>query len=175
MQTCCGSNDERKSQLKAFDDTKAGVKGLVDAGVTNIPHIFIHNNHIQSHNSPSSADCKPTIPIIDLQGIDKDASRRAEVVGKVEDACQKWGFFQVLNHGVPLKVLDEMIDGVRRFHEQDTQVKKELYSRDYTGRKVYFSSNFDLYSAPATNWRDTLSCVMAPRPPNPQELPQVCG
>ncbi|OAY55600.1 1-aminocyclopropane-1-carboxylate oxidase homolog 1 [Manihot esculenta] len=175
MQTCCGSNDERKSQLKAFDDTKAGVKGLVDAGVTSIPHIFIHNNHIQSHNSPSSADCKPTIPIIDLQGIDKDASRRAEVVGKVEDACQKWGFFQVLNHGVPLKVLDEMIDGVSRFHEQDTQVKKELYSRDYTGRKVYFSSNFDLYSAPTTNWRDTLSCVMAPRPPNPQELPQVCG
>ncbi|GMN32934.1 hypothetical protein TIFTF001_041832 [Ficus carica] len=31
---------DRLSQLKAFDETKAGVKGLVDFGVTEIPHIF---------------------------------------------------------------------------------------------------------------------------------------
>ncbi|KAK9134576.1 hypothetical protein Syun_013906 [Stephania yunnanensis] len=34
-------DDERREELKAFDDTKAGVKGLVDAGVTKIPRIFI--------------------------------------------------------------------------------------------------------------------------------------
>ncbi len=31
-----------ESEPKAFDDTKVGVKGLVDAGVTKIPRIFIH-------------------------------------------------------------------------------------------------------------------------------------
>ncbi|KAK9081598.1 hypothetical protein Syun_031686 [Stephania yunnanensis] len=34
-------DDKRREELKAFDDTKAGVKGLVDAGVTKIPRIFI--------------------------------------------------------------------------------------------------------------------------------------
>jgi hypothetical protein len=66
-----------------------------------------------------------------------------------------------------------MIRGVARFHEQESEVKKEWYSRDYT-RKVLYNSNFDLYQAPAANWRDTLSCVMAPRQPNPHDLPDVC-
>ena len=35
---------DRKRELKAFDDSKSGVKGLVDAGVTKIPRIFIHPN-----------------------------------------------------------------------------------------------------------------------------------
>lgn len=35
-----GDDYDRLSELKAFDDSKAGVKGLVDAGVTTIPAIF---------------------------------------------------------------------------------------------------------------------------------------
>ncbi|KAK9905424.1 hypothetical protein M0R45_000148 [Rubus argutus] len=35
------SNDERLQQLKAFDETKAGVKGIVDTGITKIPPIFV--------------------------------------------------------------------------------------------------------------------------------------
>ncbi|KAM7462959.1 hypothetical protein LguiA_031080 [Lonicera macranthoides] len=31
---------DRTSELKAFDETKAGVKGLVDAGITQVPRIF---------------------------------------------------------------------------------------------------------------------------------------
>jgi hypothetical protein len=72
-----------------------------------------------------------------------------------------------------VSVLEEMKEGVRRFHEQDTQVKKELYTRDPM-RPVVYNSNFDLYSAPATNWRDTFFCQMAPNPPNPEDLPAAC-
>ncbi|KAF3618124.1 hypothetical protein FXO37_34338 [Capsicum annuum] len=34
-------NDDLLSEKKAFDDSKAGVKGLVDAGIVDIPRIFI--------------------------------------------------------------------------------------------------------------------------------------
>uniref|UniRef100_M1BFW4 Desacetoxyvindoline 4-hydroxylase n=1 Tax=Solanum tuberosum TaxID=4113 RepID=M1BFW4_SOLTU len=43
-------------------------------------------------------------------------------------------------------------------------------------KKVVHSCNFDLYSpsVPAANWRDTLSCMMAPNPPSPEEFPTAC-
>ncbi|KAG5515606.1 hypothetical protein RHGRI_036597 [Rhododendron griersonianum] len=34
-------NYNREEELKAFDDSKAGVKGLIDAGVAKVPKIFI--------------------------------------------------------------------------------------------------------------------------------------
>uniref|UniRef100_A0A803MYI5 Isopenicillin N synthase-like Fe(2+) 2OG dioxygenase domain-containing protein n=1 Tax=Chenopodium quinoa TaxID=63459 RepID=A0A803MYI5_CHEQI len=39
-------------------------------------------------------------------------------------------------------------------------------------RKV--NSNADLYSEPATNWRDTFGCMMIPNPPRLDELPPPC-
>ncbi|BAF23640.2 Os08g0391700 [Oryza sativa Japonica Group] len=37
------SGTDRLRDLHAFDDTKAGVKGLVDAGVTTVPYFFRHH------------------------------------------------------------------------------------------------------------------------------------
>uniref|UniRef100_A0A5B6Z0K6 Fe2OG dioxygenase domain-containing protein n=1 Tax=Davidia involucrata TaxID=16924 RepID=A0A5B6Z0K6_DAVIN len=108
-----------------------------------------------------------------LATLSSAAALRSEIINKVGDASEKWGFFQLVNHGIPLGVMDEMIDGVRKFNEQDTEVKKHFYSRDFTKRFVYMS-NFDLYQAPAACWRDTINCVMAPHPPHPQELPLLC-
>ncbi|KAJ0093144.1 hypothetical protein Patl1_25169 [Pistacia atlantica] len=166
-----GSSYNRKDELKAFDDTKAGVKGLVDAGLTKIPKIFIHDN---LKLGTSGSESNVTIPVIDLAGVRKEANLHSEIVNQVKNACQKWGFFQVINHGIPVSMLDKMIDGIRRFHEQDTEEKKKFYNRDYQSSKVLYNSNFDLYVAPAANWRDSLSCVMAPNPPDPEELPEVC-
>ncbi|GMY27179.1 1-aminocyclopropane-1-carboxylate oxidase homolog 1-like [Fagus crenata] len=168
------SNYDRKSELKAFDDSKSGVKGLVDVGLTKIPRIFIHEQHRLDDNSGSRSRVSNFgIPILDLDGIDKDANLRTDIINKVQHACEKWGFFQVVNHGIPESVLHEMIDGICRFHEQELEVKKQLYSRDYT-QKVIYNSNHDLYRSPAASWRDTLSCVLAPDPPSPEELPVVC-
>ncbi|XP_015887926.3 1-aminocyclopropane-1-carboxylate oxidase homolog 1-like [Ziziphus jujuba] len=166
---------DRQSELKALDDSKTGVKGLVDAGLVKIPRIFIHDQ--QNLSKPSNGDDqqKFSIPVIDLQGIDEDPFSRKRVIDQVGYACENWGFFQVVNHGISLELLDKMVDGIRRFHEQDPELKKEFYSRDSTNRRARFSTNFDLYQAPATNWRDTLSCVLAPRAPNPEDLPEVCG
>lgn len=81
--------------------------------------------------------------------------------------------FRLFNHGIPSSVLDEMINGVRRFHEQDTETKKEFYTRDLS-RKVVYLSNVDLWESQAANWRDSLFLFMAPHWPTPEELPEVC-
>ncbi|KAE8690500.1 Deacetoxyvindoline 4-hydroxylase [Hibiscus syriacus] len=170
-------NYNRQNQLKAFDETKSGVKGLVDSGLSKVPKIFINQqlklerNNIQKQEPLTSIN--GGIPIIDLTRLDEDPDLRRGIVETVGEACEKWGFFQVINHGIPVTTLDAMIDGIRGFHEQENETKKEYYCRDYT-RKVNYNSNFDLYWAETTNWRDTLTCVMAPRQPLPQELPIIC-
>lgn len=166
------SNYDRKAELKAFDDTKAGVKGLVDAGVTKIPRIFCSGKLIFDQNSAANLDLN--IPIIDLKGmILEDSSLHSEIIAQIRSACENWGFFQLINHGIPSNVLDEMINGIRKFHEQDTEAKKDFYSRDFS-KKVYYLSNFDLYQAPAANWRDSVIFDLASEPPSHQELPHMC-
>ncbi|XP_056171697.1 1-aminocyclopropane-1-carboxylate oxidase homolog 1-like [Syzygium oleosum] len=39
--TSIDDEHDRASKLRAFDETKAGVKGLVDAGITQVPCIFV--------------------------------------------------------------------------------------------------------------------------------------
>lgn len=53
------------------------------------------------------------------------------------------------------------------------EVKKQFYTRDNSKTTVY-NSNFDLYTSPAASWRDTFFSYMAPSPPPPKELPEVC-
>lgn len=173
IQAECDSQYARQRELKLFDDSKTGVKGLVDSGVVEVPRIFIHERHKPDNEYSGSGDFhKLSIPIIDFQGDDEDATVRCEIVEKVRNACEKWGFFQVVNHGIPGGTLEEMNDAVRRFHELDDDLKKEFYSRD--DRSVVYNSNFNLYRAAAANWRDSLFCLMSPRPPNLEELPSVC-
>nr|CAB3467426.1 unnamed protein product [Digitaria exilis] len=176
MSTTAGSadagvaTDERQRELQAFDDTKAGVKGLVDAGVTAIPAIFHHPPDALALDSPSfddDDDDAAAIPVVDLSG-----APREEVVAQVRAAAEAVGFFQVVNHGVPGELMDAMLAGIKRFNEGPAEAKRRVYTRD-TAHKVRFNSNFDLFKSAAANWRDTLFCELAPVPPSPEELPDA--
>jgi len=162
---------DRTAEVKAFDDTKLGVKGILDSGVTKIPRMF-HHGKLDMHEI-SKKDSRLTIPIIDLQDIKINSSLRAEVVDKIRSACQKWGFFQVINHGIGVEVLNEIIGEIRKIHEQDAEVRKTFYSRD-SNKKVRYFSNVNPFRGKGANWRDTISFFLIPNPPNPKEIPIVC-
>ncbi|KAJ0967285.1 hypothetical protein J5N97_024202 [Dioscorea zingiberensis] len=157
---------DRASEIKAFDETKAGVKGLIDAGISQVPRFFIHPIETIS----TSTNHQFQIPVIDMKDID---TKRKETVEKVREASETFGFFQVANHSVPKEVMDKMLDGIKSFMEDEVEGKKEYYTRD-PNKKVLYNSNFDLYTSPAANWRDTLLFHIAPEPPEAEQLPSVC-
>ncbi|KAG5052605.1 hypothetical protein JHK87_004803 [Glycine soja] len=72
-----------------------------------------------------------------------------------------------VNRGIPVTFLEDLKDGVQRIYEQDNKVKRELYNRDQM-RPFVYNSNYDLYSSPTLNWRDTFLCYLAPNPPKPE-------
>ncbi|KAJ6356208.1 hypothetical protein OIU78_004339 [Salix suchowensis] len=163
---------DRLQEIRSFDESKSGVKGLVDAGITKVPRFFIRPPEdiaADDINTGEWTNTQFTIPVIDLKNM---YSRRAEAVDGVKWAAKEVGFFQVVNHGVENRVLEEMLEAVRGFHEQPREVKEEYYSREMM-RKVKYVSNFDLYKSKYANWRDTLFCVMGPDPLDPLELPLV--
>uniref|UniRef100_A0A0E0HQN7 Fe2OG dioxygenase domain-containing protein n=1 Tax=Oryza nivara TaxID=4536 RepID=A0A0E0HQN7_ORYNI len=162
------SGTDRLRDLHAFDDTKAGVKGLVDAGVTTVPYFFRHHPDPLPVAAPSEA--ASAIPLIDLAKADVD---RGRVVAEVRAAAETVGFFQVVNHGVAGELMDEMLAAVRRFNEEPLEAKVPYYTRDVAS-KVRFSSNFDLFRSPAANWRDTMFVEMFPEVPSPEEIPPPC-
>ncbi|KAG0491574.1 hypothetical protein HPP92_004972 [Vanilla planifolia] len=164
---------DKESEIKAFDNTKAGVKGLVDAGVTKIPRFFCHPTDPVVEPEPTKS-LRLEIPIIDLGDLKLNSAERRNLVELVRRASETFGFFQVVNHGIPLNVLDEMLEGVRRFNEQNLEEKMRYYTRDQK-KNVLFNCNFDLYKVAAANWRDTLFCLLAPEPAaKPEDLPAVC-
>ncbi|PHT38999.1 hypothetical protein CQW23_22572 [Capsicum baccatum] len=164
---------DRLEELKAFDHTKTGVKALVDEGIVEIPRIFIRPPD-ELAEELNRGESTLQVPVVDLSGIEVE-DRRKEVIDEIREASEKWGFFQLINHGVPSSVLEGMIDGTRKFHEQDAELKKDYYSRDRKNRRVRYETDLHLYNSKTVNWRDTLNISMIVTGHiEPEEIPEVC-
>ncbi|MCE3052038.1 hypothetical protein HAX54_051444 [Datura stramonium] len=164
---------DRLKEIKAFDDTKSGVKALVDSGIVEIPRIFIRPPH-ELTDELNQGKSTLQVPVVDLSGIEVEDQRK-KVVDEIREASEKWGFFQLINHGVPSSVLEGMIDGTRKFHEQDVELKREYYSRDRATRRVRYETDLHLYNSKTVNWRDTLNISMiATGTIEPEEIPEIC-
>ncbi|WMV50219.1 hypothetical protein MTR67_043604 [Solanum verrucosum] len=87
------SKYDRERDVQAFDDSKAGVKRLLDAGVTRLSRIFIHNQYVAKIKSDSEIVTNFSIPVIDFESLGKSATQWADIVRGIKDACEKWGFF----------------------------------------------------------------------------------
>ncbi|XP_026459299.1 1-aminocyclopropane-1-carboxylate oxidase homolog 1-like [Papaver somniferum] len=165
---------DRNKELKAFDETKTGVKGIVDLGIEKIPQMLVRTQDEFTEDlayTDATRDQFQT-PVIDLQGIDY---RRSEIIDEIRRASMTWGFFQLVNHEIPVSVTNEMIEGIRRFHEGDIEVKKRLYVKEMMSQKVQYYSNYDLNESRSANWRDTFRCrLLNPDPIDPQLLPETC-
>ncbi|XP_022758381.1 1-aminocyclopropane-1-carboxylate oxidase homolog 1-like [Durio zibethinus] len=168
-----GSSYDRAKELKDFDETKAGVKGLVDSGAVKIPKFFIHPlESLKNLNASSTSTVCFQVPVIDLEGF--EGSRRKEILTGILEASETWGFFQVVNHGVSLCIMDGMLEGVRRFHEQPKDVKMEWYSRDYKQPVRYFCNGNLLVNKGAANWRDSIAFDFHDGQLDPHNFPPIC-
>jgi naringenin 3-dioxygenase len=55
------------------------------------------------------------IPVISIAGIDEVNGRREEICKKIVEACEEWGIFQIVDHGVDTKLISEMTHLSREF------------------------------------------------------------
>ncbi|RCV44734.1 hypothetical protein SEVIR_9G401600v4 [Setaria viridis] len=69
-------------------------------------------------------DSACAIPVIDLRRL-IDPRSEEEECAKLASACHHWGFFQLINHGVPDEVIGNLMSDVAGFFKQPLEAKKE--------------------------------------------------
>jgi isopenicillin N synthase-like dioxygenase len=57
------------------------------------------------------------VPVVDLARLLDDGEHAAEEAAKLRWACEDWGFFHVINHGVPAKVVDDAKEDLKGFFQ----------------------------------------------------------
>jgi isopenicillin N synthase-like dioxygenase len=91
-----------------------------------------------------------TIPVVDLSNPD-----RAAVVAQIGAACRSHGFFQVLNHGLPVELMQAAMAVAHDFFRLSPEEKAKLYSDD-PAKKMRLSTSFNVRKETVHNWRDYL-------------------
>ncbi|WP_306665091.1 2-oxoglutarate and iron-dependent oxygenase domain-containing protein, partial [Streptomyces fildesensis] len=72
------------------------------------------------------------IPVISLAGIDDGEEIRNEICDKIVRACEDWGIFQVIDHGIDERVIADMTRLARDFFNMPPEEKLRF---DMTGGK----------------------------------------
>ncbi|CAL0318574.1 unnamed protein product [Lupinus luteus] len=162
------ASNDRIEAVKQFDNTKLGVKGLIDSGIKTIPSFFVHPPEILSDLNSRSQSLN--IPTVDLSAI---SSSRSAVISQLHHAASTVGFFQVINHGILPELLCNTIAAMKAFHEQPPEQRSKVYRREM-GTGVSYISNVDLFQSKAASWRDTLQIRLGPVTAGREEVPEVC-
>nr|WOJ51789.1 Fe(II)/2-oxoglutarate-dependent dioxygenase 5 [Phlegmariurus tetrastichus] len=118
----------RQTELQKKDQSAWSVQSLSDSGIKEVPKEYVQ---------PIREEF--TFPVCDEEGIDIPVINYTELqAGSVEeeekflDACEKWGFFQLANHGIS----EDLV--VKTQH-----VAKEFFYLPPEDKKKYIASNPD--------------------------------
>ncbi|XP_031108606.1 protein DOWNY MILDEW RESISTANCE 6-like [Ipomoea triloba] len=96
------------------------------------------------------------VPVIDL-----GCGERELMVKQIAQACSEYGFFQVINHGVPKKVIEDMLKVAEEFFQLPVEEKMKLYT-DYPSKTMRLSTSFNVKKLTVHNWRDYLRLPCLP-------------
>ncbi|XWS10261.1 hypothetical protein CRYUN_Cryun39dG0060300 [Craigia yunnanensis] len=94
-----------------------GVKGMVDSGISKVPLAYIqppaeqiNKKNASKHEKNARKHEQSPIDLSRLDGPDHD-----EVVKEIVTAAETLGFFQVVNHGVPVELLESLKEAAHNF------------------------------------------------------------
>ncbi|GAY41546.1 hypothetical protein CUMW_060320 [Citrus unshiu] len=144
------------------------VKGLSESGrLTSVPSKYFFEKDLNDDCINSEAE---TIPIIDFSMLTSGSpEQRYKTIQAIGNACLKWGFFEVINHGVPNTLRDEMIRASESFFDLSDEQKRE-----YAGKKLFdpirWGTSFNVNVDKTLFWRDYLKIHVHPQfnaPQNP--------
>ncbi|OIW01475.1 hypothetical protein TanjilG_19401 [Lupinus angustifolius] len=135
-----------------------------ESGLSYVPEAYL----IPSLGKRGSVP-KAHIPVIDIAALRSDSGEeRSRVTQEIKHACLRWGFFQVVNHGMTEPVLDDALSACLKFFESPQEAKQKYLStnvfnptRYSTGLKTandsvqFWRMFLKHYGTPLSKWAET--------------------
>ncbi|KAI4314754.1 hypothetical protein L6164_027631 [Bauhinia variegata] len=100
------------------------------------------------------------IPVISLAGIEETDGRRKEICKKIVEACEDWGIFQVVDHGVDTKLISEMTRLAKEFFALPPEEKLRFDMSG--GKKGGFIVSSHLQGEAVQDWREIVTYFSYP-------------
>lgn len=112
------------------------------------------------------------IPLIDLSAINSISDPEAieRIVREIGNACKQWGFFQVINHEVPVDKLQKIEAATRKFFAQPLEEKRKT-RRDETNVLGYYEKE---NTKNVRDWKEVFDLTveeptLVPASPDPED------
>nr|AGT79807.1 flavanone 3-hydroxylase [Emblica officinalis] len=99
------------------------------------------------------------IPIVSLEGL--VGGKRAEICKKIVDACEDWGVFQVVDHGVDPELVTDMTRLAREFFSLPPEEKLRFDMSG--GKKGGFIVSSHLQGEAVQDWREIVTYFSYPK------------
>ncbi|CDY57296.1 BnaC03g73310D [Brassica napus] len=147
-----------------------GVKGLIDSGMSCVPQPFVQppSERIATLNGQTCEAAQP----IDLSQL--DGPHHKEVAKQIVEAAETLGFFQVVNHGVSVELLELLKMSAHEFFEQPPE-NKAVYLKEVSPSKlVKYGTSFVPEKEKAIEWKDYVSMLYTNDHEALQHWPQPC-
>jgi hypothetical protein len=81
-----------------------------------------------------------SIPVIDLSDDgNENGGGPSGLVQKISQACEEYGFFQIINHGVPEELCDKTMTAITEFFQLPPEERSEFFTEDHRKRVKLFN------------------------------------
>ncbi|XP_077213203.1 2-oxoglutarate-dependent dioxygenase 19-like isoform X2 [Tasmannia lanceolata] len=127
--------------------------------LTSVPSNYTFTPLETTNPDPILDDEIPTIDFSILTTGTPD--QRSQIVRDLGTACQEWGFFMVVNHGVPECLRERMLDACHAFFDLTDEEKRE-YAGKHVLDPIRCGTSFNASVEKIFYWRDYLKVFVHP-------------
>ncbi|KAB5572853.1 hypothetical protein DKX38_000047 [Salix brachista] len=144
-----------------------GVKGLSEMGLDSLPEQYIQP--LEERMCDTITMSQEFVPLIDISKWDDPGVAEA-----ICEAAEKWGFFQIINHGVPIEVLENVKEATHLFFGLSAEEKRKYLKEFSPSNNVRFGTSFSPEAEKALEWKDYLSLLYVSEDEASALWPSVC-
>ncbi|KAF4368379.1 hypothetical protein F8388_019096 [Cannabis sativa] len=147
------------------------IKALAESpNLTSVPPTYTIFPNTTPNDQPQPQP-QLQIPIIDLSLLtSSDPDQRSKTITELGKACQDWGFFMVINHGVAERLMSEVLEGCRGFFDLSEE-EKLVYKGTHVMDTIRYGTSFNASVEKALYWRDYLKVLVPHHHPHHFHFP----
>ncbi|KAF8087815.1 hypothetical protein N665_0565s0001, partial [Sinapis alba] len=159
-----GDQNMEETIKSLLDDSFTSAMTLTNSGAPQVPDRYVLPLSQRPVLGSSIGIRETTLPVIDLSLLHQPLLR-SSVIHEINMACKEFGFFQVINHGIPQSVVRDALDAATQFFDLPVEEKMLLVSANVhqpvrygtslnhsTDRVHYWRDFIKHYSHPLSKW-----------------------